>query len=210
MEKETKKQKVLFLCTQNSARSQMAEGFLRELAGDRFEAYSAGIEPTDEIHPCAVEAMREIGIDISEQYPKRLKTYFGTMSFNYLVIVCARAEQNCPKTFPGVNARFSWIFDDPRSDESLPYDSMLERFRAVRDEMELKIEDWLERPEAELAKLKEERDRERRERMEAAKREAELRESEQEAGREVRQETLPVGPAPATLSYPGSGTGSGN
>ena len=210
MEKtETKKRKVLFLCTQNSARSQMAEGFLRDFAGDRFEAYSAGIEPTDEIHPCAVEAMREVGIDISDQYPKRLKTYLGRVGFNYLVIVCARAEQNCPKTFPGVNARFSWIFEDPRSDENLPYDSMLERFRAIRDEIEWKIKDWLERPEAELAKLKEERDQERRERMEAAQRKA-----EQEAGREVKSEALstspapvgpaPVGPAPAALSYPGS------
>jgi hypothetical protein len=72
-----RKQKVLFLCTQNSARSQMAEGFLRHLAGDRFEVMSAGICPTAEIHPCAVEAMSEVGIDISEQYPKGLKTYLG-------------------------------------------------------------------------------------------------------------------------------------
>ncbi len=62
-----RKQKVLFLCTQNSARSQMAEGLLRHHAGDRFEAYSAGLDPTDEIHPCAIEAMREVGIDISDQ-----------------------------------------------------------------------------------------------------------------------------------------------
>lgn len=201
---ETRKQKVLFLCTQNSARSQIAEGFLRHYGGDRFEAYSAGTEPTDEVHPCAVEAMREVGIDISEQYPKKLGTYLGKMSFNYLAIVCARAEAQCPKTFPGVNAKFSWILEDPRYDENLPYESMLERFRAVRDEMELKIKDWLERPEAELAKLREEREQERRERMEAAKREAELGESEQESGREVRQEALSVSPALATLSHPGS------
>jgi arsenate reductase (thioredoxin) len=68
-----RKQEVLVLCTQNSARSQMAEGFLRHLAGDRLEVYSAGIDPTDEVHPCAVEAMREVGIDISEQYPKGLR-----------------------------------------------------------------------------------------------------------------------------------------
>ena len=200
----TKRRKVLFLCTQNSARSQMAEGFLRHLAGERFEAYSAGIEPTDGIHPCAVEAMREVGIDISSQYPKRLNSYLGRVGFNYLVIVCARAEKNCPKTFPGVNTRFSWIFEDPRSDESVPYDSMLERFRAVRDEIEWKIRDWLDNPEAELAKLKEEREQERWERMEAAHREA-----EQKAGREVKSEVLSaspvtVGPAPAALGYPGS------
>ncbi len=199
---ETKKQKVLFLCTQNSARSQIAEGFLRHYGGDRFEAYSAGIEPTDEVHPCAVEAMREVGVDISEQYPKKLGIYLGKMSFNYLAIVCARAEAQCPKTFPGVHARFSWIFEDPRSDESLPYDSMLERFRAVRDEIELKIKDWLEHPEAELAKLKEEREQERTERIEAERRESELQESEQQAGREARSEALSLVPAQSANSYP--------
>jgi arsenate reductase len=164
-----KKQKVLFLCTQNSARSQMSEGFLRHLAGDRFEAYSAGIEPTDEIHPCAVEAMREVGIDISDQSPKGLiKEYMGKQSFNYLIIVCSRAEERCPKTFPGVGTTFSWIFEDPRRDEDLPYDSMLERFRAVRDQIEMRIREWLEDPEEELRKLREER-----ERREAAEREQE-------------------------------------
>ena len=174
-----RKQKVLFLCTQNSARSQMAEGLLRHLAGDRFEAYSAGIDPTDEIHPCAVEAMREVGIDISDQYPKGLKTYMGKMSFNYLIIVCARAEERCPKTFPGVGTTFSWIFDDPRRDEDLPYDSILERFRLVRDRIELRMRDWLEHPEGELKRLREEREHERRERLE----EAAEREREREAAR---------------------------
>jgi arsenate reductase len=167
-----RKQKVLFLCTQNSARSQMAEGFLRNLAGDRFDVMSAGIDPTNEIHPCAVEAMSEVGIDIFEQYPKGLSTYLGKMGFNYLIIVCARAEERCPKTFPGVGTRFSWIFEDPRRDEEIPYDSMLERFRLVRDEIELKIRDWLEHPERELRKLKEERERERTERLAAARWEA--------------------------------------
>jgi arsenate reductase (thioredoxin) len=167
-----RKQKVLFLCTQNSARSQMAEGFLRHFAGDRFEVMSAGIEPTDEIHPCAIEAMSEVGIDISEQHPKGLKTYLGKMGFNYLIIVCARAEERCPKTFPGVGTRFSWNFEDPRREEDIPYDSMLERFRVVRDEVEMKIRDWLEHPERELRKLKEERERERRERLAAARWEA--------------------------------------
>ncbi len=102
-----RKQKVLFLCTQNSARSQMVEGFLRHLAGDHFEVYSAGTDPTDEIHPCAIEAMREVSIDISGQHPEGLKTYLGKMGFNYLIIVCAHAEERCPKTFPGVGTRFS-------------------------------------------------------------------------------------------------------
>src|SRR5215216_3067065 len=170
----TKKARVLFLCTHYSALSQMAESLLRHLAGDRFEVMSAGIDPTDEIHPCAVEAMSEVGIDISEQYPKGLRTYLGKMGFNYLIIVCARAEERCPKSFPGVGTRFSWIFEDPRRDEKIPYDSMLERFREVRDQIELKIRDWLEHPEQELRKLKEERERERRERL-AARWEADKR-----------------------------------
>jgi arsenate reductase (thioredoxin) len=167
-----RKQEVLVLCTQNSARSQMAEGFLRHLAGDRLEVYSAGIDPTDGVHPCAVEAMREVGIDISEQYPKGLRTYLGKEFFNYLIIVCARAEERCPKNFPGVGTRFSWVFEEPRRDEEIPHDSMLERFRKVRDEIELKIRDWLEDPEHELKKLKEQRERERRERLAAARWEA--------------------------------------
>jgi arsenate reductase len=131
---------------------------------------SAGIDPTAEIHPCAVEAMSEVGIDISEQHPKGLKTYLGKMGFNYLIIVCARAEECCPKTFPGVGATFSWVFEDPRRDEEIPYDSMLERFRKVRDEIELKMKDWLEHPEQELKKLRDER--ERRERLTVARWEA--------------------------------------
>ncbi|MBA2784320.1 MAG: arsenate reductase ArsC [Rubrobacteraceae bacterium] len=170
-----RKQKVLFLCTQNSARSQMAEGLLRHLAGERFEVRSAGLEATDEVHPCAVEAMREVGIDISGQHPKGLSTYMGKMSFNYLIIVCARAEERCPKTFPGVGTTFSWTFEDPRRDEDLPYDSMLERFRAVRDQIELRMRGWLERPEEELKRLREER--ERRERLEAEEREHEASEA---------------------------------
>jgi arsenate reductase len=92
------------------------------------------------------------------------------MGFNYLIIVCARAEECCPKTFPGVGATFSWVFEDPRRDEEIPYDSMLERFRKVRDEIELKMKDWLEHPEQELKKLRDER--ERRERLTVARWEA--------------------------------------
>jgi arsenate reductase len=186
MEK-SKKQKVIFLCTQNSARSQMAEGFLRHYGDDRFEAYSAGTEPTGEIHPYAVEVMKEVGIDISDQYPKRLKTYLGKMGFNYLIIVCARAEKNCPKTFPGVHARISWLFDDPRGEEVREED-MLESFREIRDEIERKILIWIENPEAELAKLREERERQRRKRVETEQREAEHR-----AGQGFGDEVLSAG-----------------
>jgi arsenate reductase len=169
-----RKQKVLFLCTQNSARSQMAEAFLREHAGDRFEAYSAGCNPSAEIHPYAIAVMEEVGIDISDLYPKGLRTYMGKVGFNYSIIVCARAEKDCPKTFPGVGTRLVWIFDDPRA-EDVPEEEMLNTFREIRDEIEQKILDWLEHPEEELAKLREQREQERRERLESARREVESR-----------------------------------
>ena len=133
-----RKQKVLFLCTQNSARSQMAEAFLRELAEDRFEVYSAGCNVAVEIHPYAVEAMKEVGIDISDQRPKGLKAFMGKVGFNYSIIVCARAEKDCPKTYPGVGTRLVWVFDDPRG-EDVPEEEMLDKFREVRDEIELKM-----------------------------------------------------------------------
>jgi arsenate reductase len=143
----------------------MAEGFLRHLAGDEFDAYSAGVSPTDEVHPHAVEAMAEVGVDISGQRPKGLGAYLGKRGFNYLVIVCERAEEECPKTFPGVGTRFSWIFDDPRADDDLSEEESLERFRKIRDQIELKIEEFLDNPEEELKKLKEQRELERQERM---------------------------------------------
>lgn len=155
---------VLFLCTRNSARSQMAEGFLREYGGERFDVHSAGISPASEIHLEAIKAMDESGIDISSQYPKGLGEYLGKRGFNYLIIVCDRAENECPKTFPGVGTRLTWIFDDPRA-EPAPEGSLPERFRQVRDQIELKVRDWLDHPEEELRKLKEQRDREHRERM---------------------------------------------
>jgi arsenate reductase (thioredoxin) len=93
----------------------------------------------------------------------------GKMGFNYSIIVCARAEKDCPKTFPGVGTRLVWIFDDPRA-EDVPEEEMLNTFREIRGEIEQKILDWLEHPEEELAKLREEREQERRERLEAARR----------------------------------------
>jgi arsenate reductase len=161
-----RKQKVLFLCTQNSARSQMAEALLRHHGGDRFEVHSAGCHPGGDIHPYGVEAMEEVGIDISDQHPKGLRTYMGKMGFNYSIIVCARAEKDCPKTFPGAGTRLVWVFDDPRG-EDVPEGERLEKFREIRDEIELKIKDWMEHPEEELAKLRAEQEREREQRRRA-------------------------------------------
>ncbi len=171
MEQKVRKQKVLFLCTQNSARSQMAEAFLRHHAGDRFEVMSAGCEAAEQIHPYVGEVMEEVGIDTSGQHPKGLRTYMGKVGFNYSIIVCARAEKNCPKTFPGVGTRLVWVFEDPRG-EDVSEEERLETFRQIRDEIEQKIRDWLEHPEAELAPLREERERGRRARLEGTRREA--------------------------------------
>lgn len=140
--------------------------------GVRFEVHSAGYRVDDQVHPYAVQAMEEIGLDMSEQHPKALRTYMGKMHFGYLIIVCARAEQDCPTVFPGVGRQFSWLFDDPRGPE-VPEEERLEKFREVRDQIEAKILDWLERPEDEIEKLHAEREREREERMRAPRHEAE-------------------------------------
>ena len=107
-----KKTRVLFLCIHNTSRSQMAEGFLRALADDEFEAFSAGLEPR-EIHPLAVAVMAERGIDLRTQHSKPLTEFMGRVHFSYLITVCERAEQECPTTFPGMGQRLVWPFDDP-------------------------------------------------------------------------------------------------
>jgi len=165
------KTRVLFLCTQNSARSQMAEAFLREHGEDRFEAYSAGCSVAEEIHPYTVRVMEEIDIDIKDQYPKGMREYMGKLHFGYLITVCARAEKECPTVFPGVGLKLTWLFDDPRG-ARVSDEERLEKFREVRDQIEAKILRWLEHPEEEIQKLKEEQERERQERLAAARREA--------------------------------------
>jgi arsenate reductase len=158
------KTRVLFLCTQNSARSQMAEALLRKHGGDRFEAYSAGVSAAEEIHPYTIQVMEEIGVDMSGHRAKGLREYMGKMHFGYLIIVCARAEENCPTVFPGVGIRFSWLFEDPRRFEGTE-EEKLEKFREVRDKIEERILNWLEHPEEEIADLKALRDLERHERQ---------------------------------------------
>jgi arsenate reductase len=137
------KQNVLVLCTGNSCRSQMAEGFLRHLAGDRFEVLSAGTEPQREIHPLAVEVMSEVGIDISNQKPKGVKEFLGRLPVRYLIVVCSDANEKCPRIFPGLGQRLYWPFDDPARFDG-PVDEKLAGFRRVRDEIGIKIGRWLE------------------------------------------------------------------
>jgi arsenate reductase (thioredoxin) len=104
------KRRVLFLCTHNSARSQLAEGLLRKWAGDQFEVFSAGTEAT-RVHPLAIQAMRELGIDISEQRSKTLDEYVG-QDFDYVITVCDKANEMCP-IFPSDPERIHWSFEDP-------------------------------------------------------------------------------------------------
>ena len=106
----TKKVRVLFLCTHNSARSQMAEGILRHLSGDQIEAFSAGNQPTS-LHPLAIQTMAKMGIDISQQRSKRLDEFLD-QSFDSIVTVCDRVREACP-TFPGDPEQVHWSFIDP-------------------------------------------------------------------------------------------------
>ena len=132
--------KVLFLSSANSARSQMAEAFLRALAEDAFESYSAGSVPRD-VHPMAIAAMAERGIDISDQAPKGLQEYMGSARFDYLITVCDRDERECPM-FPGKGTREYWPVEDPERAEGSD-EERLAKFQETRDEIEARVRRWL-------------------------------------------------------------------
>ncbi|HSK88848.1 MAG TPA: arsenate reductase ArsC [Anaerolineales bacterium] len=135
------KQRVLFLCTGNSARSQMAEAFLRKYAGDVLDAHSAGLEPKG-LNPLTVKVMQEAGIDISHQQSKGIERYLGRVLFQYLITVCDDAEQNCPTVWPGVTTRLHWSFEDPAKFEGTE-EEKLAKFREVRDLIEKRIKAWV-------------------------------------------------------------------
>ncbi len=134
------KPKVLFLCTGNSARSQLAEGMLRAMAGEQFEIFSAGTEPKGRIMPEIKEVMREIGIDISAQWSKSVTEYLGKTHFSHVITVCADAEEHCPAVFLNMGTHDHWPFDDPaKFDEETRLDST----RRVRDQIEQRLRLWL-------------------------------------------------------------------
>jgi len=126
------KKRVLFLCTGNSARSQMAEGLLRHLAGTEYDVVSAGTTPKG-VHPRTVEVMNESGIDVSAHSSKDVSQFAG-QQFDYVITVCDRARQQCP-IFPGASP-IHWGFDDPAEADSA---QQLETFRRVRDEIRQRI-----------------------------------------------------------------------
>jgi arsenate reductase len=140
-ESEMDKTRVLFLCTGNSARSQMAEVFLRYYAGDRFEAHSAGLEPKP-INPLTLVVMEEIGFDLSEQRSKGVEVYLGKTHFEYLITVCDDADKNCPTVWPGVNQRLHWSFEDPAQFVGTE-EQKLAKFRQIRDAIRERVKAWL-------------------------------------------------------------------
>jgi arsenate reductase len=133
------RRRVLVLCTHNSARSQMAEGFLRALAGDRLEVASAGTEAT-RVHPLAIRAMDEVGIDLRGHHSKTLDRFLGE-PWDCVLTVCDRAAEQCP-VFPGPARRIHWSFEDP-SAATGDADTRLAAFRRVRDRIAERLRAWL-------------------------------------------------------------------
>ena len=134
----SEKQRVLILCTGNSARSQMAEGLLRHMAGDRFDVESAGTVATF-VRPQAIAVMAELGIDISHHRSKSLDEFLHT-PFDYVITVCDNANETCP-IFPGPAKRIHWSFDDPAA-ASGSAEEISGEFRRVRNEIRTKLEEF--------------------------------------------------------------------
>lgn len=140
-----KKVMVLFVCIHNSARSQMAEAFLNHLAGDRYKAESAGLEP-GVLSPLAVEAMREVGIDISGNPTKSVFDFYKeNRLYKYVIAVCDEAAQTCP-IFPGFATTLHWSFEDPSAFTGT-YEEKLKRTRQLRDDIRTRVEEFVEEEE---------------------------------------------------------------
>ena len=131
--------KILFLCTGNSCRSQMGEGFMRHMAGNKFEVFSAGVEPT-EVNPYAIKVMAEAGIDISSHKSKSVNEFLE-QEFDYVITVCNHAKQVCP-VFPGQYERIHWDIEDP-ADAKGSEQEKLAFFRKIRDEIKEKCLEFL-------------------------------------------------------------------
>ncbi len=135
MQIEQNKQNVLFVCTGNSCRSQMAEGLLRHYGKDKLEVFSAGLEPSY-VHPLAIKAMNESGIDITNQYPKTVNEFLG-QNFSYVITVCDGAKERCP-VFPGKYNAIHWSIEDPASAEGTENERM-NVFRRVRQNIRERV-----------------------------------------------------------------------
>lgn len=120
----------------------MAEGYLRHIASDRFEVFSAGLEPRP-IHPLAIEVMDEIGVNIRNQSSKDVKKYLGKESFHHAIFVCQKAEQYCPRIYPFALQTHSWPFEDPALFKD-NQEGKLQKFSEVRDQIIARITCWIE------------------------------------------------------------------
>lgn len=134
------RERVLFLCTGNSARSQLAEALLRHHAGDRFDAHSAGADPIA-VRPETVAVLQEHGIDTTPLRSKPIDEYLGKVHFQYLITVCALTEEHCPRIWPGASNHLHWPVDDPALVDG---DGRLEAFRSAGDDIEKRILAWLQ------------------------------------------------------------------
>jgi len=137
------KPRVLFICTGNSARSQIAEAFLRAYADEHFEVYSAGLEPKGFILPEVLIAMKERGLDMDGQTSKSVTEYLGKLHFAHVITVCGDAEENCPAVFLNMGIHEHWPFDDPAKFQGSEAER-LEFIGSVRDQIDQRIRQWLE------------------------------------------------------------------
>jgi len=139
------KKRVLFVCVHNSARSQMAEAFLKQLAGDKFEVESAGLEP-GKLNPLAVEVMKETGIDISQNKTKSVFDFYKQgKKYDYVITVCDESRSGKCPVFPGAVGQMHWGFVDP-SGFTGSWEDKIAKTKEVRNQIEAKIKDWLNSP----------------------------------------------------------------
>lgn len=134
------KENLIIICTGNSARSQMAEAIFRKFAGGRYNVFSAGLDAHG-INPYTIKIMEEIGYDLKNHRSKNLSEYSGIIKFDIVIVVCSNAEKRCP-TIPGVKTRLYWPFEDPATATGSE-EEIMAKFRAVRNQIERKIEDYL-------------------------------------------------------------------
>jgi arsenate reductase (thioredoxin) len=141
MDTPSRKPLVLFLCTGNSCRSQMAEAILRTRAGDRFEVASAGLDPKG-VHPLTVQVLSEAGFDTRGLHSKSASEFLAKASVRFAIVVCEQANQQCPRIYPFATRTLYWPFDDPAAFVG-PATETIEKFREVRDQIAAHIDQWL-------------------------------------------------------------------
>lgn len=132
---------VLFLCTGNSARSQVAEALLRHHAGDQFDVFSAGLKPRP-IHPLTLQVLAEAGLETVGLRSKDVQEFLGKMVVHHAIVVCAKAQQSCPHIYPFALECLFWPFEDPAAFDGSP-EEKLAKFREVRDLIDDQIHVWL-------------------------------------------------------------------